>query len=120
MVALGYLWKVAVNLLILFIVAWALEKLHGRTESLIISVLGMIYVTIRTTLGYLGLGMMEVAISQQEQLVAIRSWIDGTYIAGDFTADIALIKRTRTKFYIDGLFLFIISLLCMATFFTHL
>ena len=51
MVVVGYIWKVAVNIVILCIVAWALDKLHDRNDALIISVLGMIYVTIRTTQG---------------------------------------------------------------------
>ena len=34
MIALGYIWKVVVNIVILFIVAWALDKLNGRTEAL--------------------------------------------------------------------------------------
>jgi hypothetical protein len=120
MIILGYIWRVAVNVVVLLIVAWTLENLQGRTETLIIPVLGLIYVTIRTSFGYTGIAMADLAISHQEQLVAIRSWIDGTFSPVDHTPDRLLLKRVRNKFYIDGSFLFLISLLCMATFFSHL
>jgi hypothetical protein len=35
MVVVGYIWKIAINILILFIVAWALDKLHERAEALV-------------------------------------------------------------------------------------
>ena len=73
MIALGYIWKVVVNIVILFIVAWALDKLSGRAETLIVAVLGMIYVTIRTTQGFQGLAMVELALRHQGQIDAIRA-----------------------------------------------
>jgi hypothetical protein len=119
MVVAGYIWKVAVNIGILCIVAWALDKLHDRNDTLIVSVLGMIYVTIRTTQGFQGLAMVEIAFRHQEQLDAIRSWIDGTY-APDRSEEWTIYKRLRAKFYIDGCFLALISLMCALTFFTRL
>ena len=118
MIALGYIWKVVVNIVILFIVAWALDKLNGRTETLIVAVLGMIYVTIRTTQGFQLLAMGELALLHQEQIDAIRTWIDGTYQPD--RAELKLFKRVRAKFYIDGIFLALISLLCMLVFFSRL
>ena len=44
----GYIWRVLTNLLYLAVVLYALDQLHGRTETLTISTLGLIYVTIRT------------------------------------------------------------------------
>ncbi|WP_407194304.1 hypothetical protein [Bradyrhizobium sp. STM 3566] len=120
MVVIGYIWKVAVNIVILFIVAWALDKLHERAEALVIPVLGIIYVTIRTTQGFQGLAMIDIAMRQQEQLDAIRSWIDGAYSPGDRSDERAIYKRWRAKFYIDACFLGLISLLCALTFFMHL
>jgi hypothetical protein len=119
MIAIGYIWKVAVNLVILCIVAWALDKLHDRTETLIVAVLGMIYVTIRTTQGFQGLAMMDIALHHQGQMDAIRTWIDGTY-QPDRSEEFALFKRVRAKFYIDGCFLALISLLCILVFFARL
>ena len=119
MIALGYIWKVAANIVILCIVAWALDALHGRTETLIVAVLGMIYVTIRTTQGLQSLAMVELALHHQEQIDAIRTWIDGTF-QPDRTEEIQLFKRVRAKFYIDGCFLALISLLCMLVFFSKL
>ena len=120
MVVVGYIWKVAVNIVILCIVAWALDKLHDRNDALIISVLGMIYVTIRTTQGFHGLAMVEIAFLHQEQLDAIRSWIDGTYTPGDRPEELVAYRRARAKFYIDCFFLGLISLLCALTFFMRL
>jgi hypothetical protein len=120
MIIVGYIWKVIVNIVILLIVATALDKLHDRSDTLIISVLGMIYVTIRTIHGFQGLAIVEIAFRHQEQLDAIRSWIDGTYSPGDRSEEWAVYKRVRAKFYIDGCFLGLISLMCALTFFTHL
>lgn len=120
MVVVGYVWKVAVNIIILVIVASALDKLHDRTDALIISVLGMIYVTIRTTQGFQGLAIVEFAFRQQEQLDAIRSWIDGTYTPVGRSEEWSKYKQIRAKFYIDGCFLGLISLLCALTFFFRL
>jgi hypothetical protein len=119
MIALGYIWKVVVNIVILFIVAWALDKLNGRTETLIVAVLGMIYVTIRTTQGFQGLAIMELALRHQGQIDAIRTWIDGTY-QPDRADELKLFKRVRAEFYIDCIFLALISLLCMLVFFSRL
>lgn len=80
----------------------------------------MIYVTIRTTQGFQGLAMVDIALRHQEQLDAIRSWIDGTYAPGDRSEERATYKRWQTKFYIDACFLGLISLLCALTFSTHL
>jgi hypothetical protein len=119
MIALGYIWKVVVNIVILFIVAWALDKLNGRTETLIVAVLGMIYVAIRTTQGSQAIAMVEIALLHQEQIDAIRTWIDGTY-EPDRADELKLFNRVRAKFYIDCIFLALISLLCMLAFFTRL
>jgi hypothetical protein len=119
MIAIGYIWRVAVNIAILCIAAWALDKLHDRTETLIVAVLGMIYVTIRTTQGFQSLAMMEIAIHHQGQIDAIRTWIDGTY-QPDRSEEMALFKRVRAKFYIDCCFLALISLFCILVFFTRL
>jgi hypothetical protein len=119
MIALGYIWKFAVNVVILCIVGWALDKLQGRTETLIVAVLGMIYVTIRTTQGFQSLAMVELALHQQDQIDAIRTWIDGTFHA-DRSEELTLFKRVRAKFYIDGFFLALISLFCMLVFFSRL
>jgi hypothetical protein len=120
MVVFGYLWKIAVNIVVLFVVLWALDKLHDRNEALIISVMGMIYVTIRTTQGFQALAMVELAFQHQTQLDAIRSLIDGTQTPADRSEQWTAYKRLRAKFYIDGCFLGLISLVCALVFFTHL
>lgn len=120
MVAFGYIWKVVANIVVLIVVTFALNKLHGRSDSLVISVLGMIYVTIRSTQGFQGLAMMEIAFLHQKQLDAIRSWIDGTYQPAGRAAEWTAYKRIRNKFYIDCCFLAVISVLCGLTFFGSL
>jgi hypothetical protein len=45
---IGYIWRVITNLFYLAVVMYALGELHGRKETLIVSTLGLIYVTIRT------------------------------------------------------------------------
>ena len=79
----------------------------------------MVYATIRITQGFQSLAMVELALHHQEQIDAIRTWIDGTY-QPDCADELNLFERVRTKFYIDGVFLALISLLCMLVFFSRL
>ena len=79
-------------------------------EKLIISILGVIYVTIRTTQGFQGVAMVQYALVHQEQLDAIRSCIDGTHEPKSRAAELTLFKRMRAKFYIEACFLGLISL----------
>jgi hypothetical protein len=75
----GYIWRVIVNLFYLAIVLYALDKLHDRTETLIISTLGLLYVTIRTIAWGQFMGVLATNSALQVQLDTIQARLDGTF-----------------------------------------
>jgi hypothetical protein len=119
MKALGYIWNVTANIMILCAVVWALDKLEHRSGNIVVAVLGMIYVTMRTTQGFQTLAMLQIAMGQQEQMDEIRTWIDGTF-QPDRSEELTQFKRLRAKFYINCFFLGLISLMCVLVFFGSL
>ena len=46
--ALRWIWRIATNAFYLLVVWYVLSRLRGRTENIIVPVLGLVYVTIRT------------------------------------------------------------------------
>lgn len=114
---LGYIWRVLTNLFYLAIVGYALASLNGRLETLVISTLGMIYVTIRTIAAGQMMFHLATTSAMQVQLEAIRARLDGLFDPTP-TDDIEDLKKTMSvKWAIDMVFLAIISLLCILTFF---
>jgi hypothetical protein len=115
--SLGYCWKVAVNIAVLLIVVWAMGKLQGRTEILIISVLGLLYAIIRSRFDFLVLTRAEMTLHQQQQMDEIRLLLDRSYAAPN--RNVAY-KRIRVNFYIDSGRFGSIGVICALSFFTQL
>ena len=116
----GYIWRVLINMFYLAVVVYALDSLHGRAETLIISTLGMIYVTIRSIAWGQFIAMLGTNTALQLQLDAIQARLDGTFDPVP-SADLEAAKKVWTvKWIIDTIFLALISLLCIITFFTGL
>jgi hypothetical protein len=116
----GYVWRIITNLFYLAVVVYALDSLRGRTETLIISTLGMIYVTIRSIAWGQFIAMLGTNTALQVQLDAIQARLDGTFDPVP-AEDMEQAKKVWTvKWIIDTIFLALISLLCIVTFFTGL
>jgi hypothetical protein len=116
--ALGYIWRVAVNLFYLLVVGIVLAGIRDPSEKAIVSVLGLLYVTIRSLAIGQGLAAMLLTTSFQNQIDQIRHRVDGTFEIPNRSEEEAATGRMQTKFYIDGFFLAIISLVCLYAFFT--
>jgi len=69
---LGYLWCMVVNLFYLLLVFVVLFGLREPMEKTIISVLGIIYVTVRGIGITNGLALMTISAHFQEQIDRIR------------------------------------------------
>lgn len=108
------------NFFYLAIVVYALSSLNGRLETLVISTLGMIYVTIRTIASGQMMFHLATISAMHVQLEAIRARLDGLFDPTP-TDEVEDLKKTvYVKWVIDMVFLAIISLLCILTFFTGL
>ena len=114
----GYIWRVAVNLFFLVVVAAVLFDLRDPSEKSIISVLGLLYVTIRSIAISQGLASMGVISAFQRQIDQIHFRVDGTFEMPDQNNQLEQVEIIKVKIYIDSFFLAIISLVCLYSFFT--
>jgi hypothetical protein len=124
MKALGYAWRVLVNLFYVAIVLYVFEKLHGRHETtILVAVLGLIYVTIRSIAIGQAHGAAVLAKGLTVELMRIRELLRDETIEGRrlaFKDDVEVADRMINKAYIDGFFLAIVSLICLLMLFVEL
>jgi hypothetical protein len=81
-------------------------------------VLGLIYVTLRSQAIFQAVATMGIVASFQKQIDQIQYRVDGTFDPPDRGKEFSLADTARLKLYIDGFFLGLISLVCLAVFFT--
>lgn len=112
----GYIWRVLTKLFYLAVANYALNSLQGRTETLVISALGMIYVTIRTIAWGQFITLLRTNSALQVQLDTIPARLDGTFDSMPAGEIKVLLNTWNVKWIIDLIFLSLISLLCIATF----
>jgi hypothetical protein len=115
---LGYGWRVLANLFYLVVVVAVLAGIRDPGEKSIIAVLGLIYVTVRSTAIGQGLGSMASAASLQQQLDQIRYRVDGAFGLPDRSEENTAMNTARAKLLIDAFFLGIVSLVCLGFFVT--
>jgi hypothetical protein len=122
--AVGYAWQVITNLFYLAVIAFVLNRTSQLDPKLtiIVATLGLIYVTIR------GLAMSQT-LAFTPALLGIARGIDELKALGggkrdatsqDYVAAIAQLKRSRTKVYIQSLFLSLTSIICLFAIYTAL
>lgn len=63
--ALGYGWRIATHIFYLVIILLVFSQLHGRPETVIVPILGLLYVAIRS-----------FAAGQAWTMVALGQWLD--------------------------------------------
>ncbi|HYY13933.1 MAG TPA: hypothetical protein VE758_05820 [Chthoniobacterales bacterium] len=124
MKALGYTWRVLVNLFYVAIILYVFDKLHGRHEiTVLVAVLGLIYVTIRSIAIAQGNGFIEVTKGLRGELLRIRELLHDEFAEDhkrELTEAFEVVDRAMIKGYIDGFFLGIVSLICLFVLFTEL
>lgn len=117
-----YIWRVLWNVVQLAIVLYVFSRLQGRIENILVSILGLIYVTIRTIAFGTWQMITNMAVALDKEFVNIRR------LAGEETEwrttaideTEKAIKRTTVKLYIDMAFMALIMLVCLAQLFTTL
>jgi hypothetical protein len=107
-----YTWRALINLVALVFTLGVLASLRGRTELLIVPILGLMYTAHRTVAMGQGKLMLHMAGSIQEILEKMRTVSGETFVSelDDFKKQS---HRVQILWYIDIVFLAIISLTCM-------
>ena len=113
-----YTWRVLANLFYLAVVAWVFQQLDGRRDTTaIVAVLGLLYVTMRTIGCGQALVLVRAAPAIEAHFVRIRELLGDDPYPRDLEEEKKTAKVQRVKIYIDLTFLWLISLLCLLTFF---
>lgn len=117
---LAYVWRIFVNLMMLLIIAVTLSGARGRFESTVISLLGLIYITIRSV--GIGHAMIYFAFGNalDAELTQIRELLGDSRL--DHQLEVEETKKISRgkirRLYVDSAFLsiaFIIFLIALLT-----
>jgi hypothetical protein len=124
-VALGYTWRVLVNVFYVAVVLYVFDKLHGRTETITVAVLGLVYVTIRGIAIWQGVGLSNSFKMMDADFTRIRELLGDEQHAHDRreaakTGSKSLDRERNKLIFIDGIFLSIIGIICLLVLFTEL
>jgi hypothetical protein len=114
---LGYLWCVALNVFYFLVVAAVLLGINNAMEKSIVSVLGLIYVTIRTTAIIQGIAYTNVIAAFDGRLDKIEYRLDASFEMPDRRELRSALSYQHNKLYIDLFFLSLIGLACLWAFF---
>ena len=114
---LAYSWRVLVNLFYLAVVGAVLLSIKDGSEKAIISVLGILYVLIRSVAIGQAIAFGNVANALDERLDEILYFVNSAHEKLDRPAVRDELNYQHVKLYIDGFFLWLISLGCLWSFF---
>lgn len=114
----AYTWRIAVNIFYVIVVIVVLMDIKNPSEKAIVSVLGLIYVLIRSQAILQAISDSTVMAAIGERLDQIYYHIDHSFEMPDAKAAKAAIETAHIKLYIDGVFLSFISIACLWAFFT--
>jgi hypothetical protein len=116
MTALGYIWCVIRNLIEFLIVLGILYSVHERFQMMVMTVLGILYVTIRSVAIYQGMTQISFTQALDFEFVRIRNLL-GDARSEDEQDLMREGEKNRNrlykKIYINGTFLFFIWCLCV-------
>jgi hypothetical protein len=114
---LAFSWRVLVNLFYLAVVGAVLLSIKDGSEKAIISVLGILYVLIRSVAIGQAIAFGNVANALDERLDEILYFVNSAHEKLDRSAVRDELNYQHVKLYIDGFFLGLISLGCLWSFF---
>jgi hypothetical protein len=115
-VVLGYVWRIATNVIQLLIVLYVFYYLNERFEIIVIAVLGLIYTVIRS----IAWGLLITFNNLAQQLE--REFLNLQRLLGDHSAEerateareqAKLVDRAIMKTYIDGFFISVTWIVCL-------
>jgi hypothetical protein len=113
---LRYLWRIASSVLQLAIIAFVFSRLESRTEVIVVSILGLIYTTIRSIQLLQGIALGQIGTAFARELMRIQE------LLGE-EREIIQEKRKELNqgenalmgggIIVTGTFLTLVSLLCL-------
>lgn len=118
---LTYTWRVAINLVEIVIVLYIFSRLHSRFEFIVVSILGLIYCSLRTMGGALGLAIAQMSTSLDRELTRIRMLLgqDEEYHLEEFAEAETNSNRQAVKIWINLSFVSIIGIICLFNLLVH-
>lgn len=120
---IGYLWLILKNLIVLFIVFAIFAKANNSFETIVFSLLVLIYLGLDTFSTLYGLFTVQAAIALDSELKRIRRLLKEEESESE-KEEIREVKkkldRAWIKTYINGAFLFIIYLIALFNLFAAL
>jgi hypothetical protein len=120
--ALGYTWRIIGNVFYVLVVLFVFAHIAERDIKIVVAVLGLIYVTIRwIALGqFFAYAPMLIGLVKSVDELKEAAGIPRLGTAEEYEEVDAQLKTTKVKAYIDGVFLSVISLICLFALFSAL
>jgi hypothetical protein len=120
--ALGYAWRVTTQIFYFLVVWYVLEQLHDRLESVIIPVLGLLYVAVRSAALSVSWTTIHIGVALDEINERLKTLCNATYQREKEVSDEIQrrFKQTNFRLYIELGGQSLIGLLCLWKLFTEL
>jgi hypothetical protein len=112
--AFDYLWRIVSDVVYLAVVLYILSRLHERPETVIVPILGLIYVRVRI-LQVFTLGMSRVFFSSLDEVNERLKWFaDASYMRDhDEAAKVRKLTSFDGTSIVDFIYLGLVSLACL-------
>lgn len=122
MYAFVYVWRIAVNIFNIIVVLYVFSKLDTRDERLYVSILGLLYVAIRSIGFGLATGVLPGLIAVGHQVDRIRELTDTSFLVTveEHEKIEKALSRNMWRTAIEGIGLTIVSLICLLALFNAL
>jgi hypothetical protein len=112
---LSHAWHVAWGALIVIVVLYVFARLGGRTEIIMVAVLGLVYGTLGAAAIGHGRALVQIALGLEQHLGRVLVLLNDPTIGSSEVPDELMrkINQTQTNGYIDLGCLFVVQLICL-------
>jgi hypothetical protein len=120
---LGWLWLVATNVFYVIVVLYVFSALSNKTEHILVSILGLIYVGMRGQALASNITLSKLALGLDDEFTRIRTLLHDESVSAH-SEEIAAVRekaeRNYLKIGVNSIFLSIIGLICLLSLFMNL
>lgn len=112
---LSYVWLLLSNTFYLLVVLYVFSRLHDRLETIVVAVLGLIYVTIRSLAIAQWIDLTARSLAFLKQFEDLRLAVIPNYETDRSEWEIAekLLTSVHIKMFLVSIFLMLIALVCL-------